>query len=755
MSGENLPMVALGDSGTSVMVSAASAYPSGFDAVSSEEESSSAQVYRVLQHSLRGRYLLVAVLGVALGSILASAGWLATVPSYRSEALVRLSYDIPRVMQQSDLRPMEVYEASIQSQVALISSARVVGEAMKSPLWVEKGYPAVANSNIDGFATDLKVEHKGGTELVKISYTSNDAVFAALAVRSVVEAYATIYSSMDKQADTEKRAALETRRGELAGQISQLEKRLREESAEFGSSNMERVYDSAVQGLTRVESALLDVRIAMALAQASPRGVAARYTPQQIARMDPTMQRYMAEREDLENALQRLRLRGYGEGHSQVIAAKQQLETIGNRIRDYALDYQATAPSGLGNAGPTQVATPGVMGHSAEELKADEANLTALSNKAKDQMAALGAKKFKIDAITKEINTNQGELTEVVARLTAMRVESGLSGRMSVMSSGEVPLAPSRDRRPQMAAVGALGGLMAPAVILVAVGTLRKRYRYSADAADDLSGKIPLLGILPQLPARLTDPESAADAAQCVHQIRVMLQVQSKETSGPVAYHVTSACPGEGKTSLVAALALSYAAAGLNTLVIDADMIGQRLTRGYGMEDKPGFREAIGDTSKNGVTVYSSGVERLSVLPAGVSDGRDACAISANAVKRIITGMRKRFEVVLIDSGPILGSLEALVVAGVSDGVILTISREQQKPLVDRAVRQLNSVGARIAGMVFNKAERADFRRSVGVTSLRSIPRTPGTAMVRAGVTGTSGFGSLVDSVQTYLPSND
>jgi Mrp family chromosome partitioning ATPase len=198
---------------------------------------------------------------------------------------------------------------------------------------------------------------------------------------------------------------------------------------------------------------------------------------------------------------------------------------------------------------------------------------------------------------------------------------------------------------------------------------------------------------------------------------------------------------------------LSVAAAGARTLVVDADLIGQRLTRGYRLDDKPGFREAMLHGPKAAV-YYPSGVERLSILPAGVSDGRDACAVSTKSVKKLIAGVKDDFDVVLVDSGPILGSLEALVVSQHVDGVVLTISREQQKPMVDRAIRQLRSVHAKIAGMVFNKAETADFRRSVGASSLRSIPRNPeSTAMVKAGVTSTSGFGSLVDSVQTYMPS--
>jgi hypothetical protein len=187
-----------------------------------------------------------------------------------------------------------------------------------------------------------------------------------------------------------------------------------------------------------------------------------------------------------------------------------------------------------------------------------------------------------------------------------MQLESGISGRLSVMSNGETPLLPFRDRRIHIAGAGGLIGLFMPAAAIVAYGMSKRRYRFSGDAADDLSRDVKLLGILPQLPARLTDPESAADAAQCLHQIRVMLQVQQTGL-GPMAYLMTSSCPGEGKTSLCAALAMSFATSGARTLVVDADLIGQRLTRGYRLEDKPGLREVM-QTDATDVPYYPSGM---------------------------------------------------------------------------------------------------------------------------------------------------
>ena len=753
MNMENLPIVPEKDESRELAVTDQADNTAGSAAAGSASDQS-AGIYRLLHHSLRGRYGLAASLGVALGVVIGSAAWLMMTPHYRSESLIRISYDIPRVIQASqDYRPMDAYEAFMQSQVALISSRRVVAEALKNPQWAEIGIVFTQDSS-DGFATDLKVEHKSGTEHLKVSYESKDPVTASLAVRSVTDAYVALYNSIDRKAADEKTQALVIRRDELKKKSTQLENLMRDQSVEFGSSNVDRFYDASVQQLTKVESALIDVRIAMALTQGTRQGASFRFTPQQIARFDPTMARYMAEREQLETDLERLRLRGYGEGHKQIQQVQGALDLVAQRIRDYALEYQSTQPTlAAGNPGVTQNGQPSLVGRSLDELKADETNLAALNKEIKQQMVTLGAKKLGVETTRSDLDKVRSELADVNQRLASFEVENALSGRLSVLSNGEVPLLPYRDRRLQYTAAGALGGFLFPAGLMVAVTSARRRYRDSDDATSSGGfAQIPLLGILPQLPERLTDPDVAADAAQCVHQIRVMLQVKAPSGTSN-SYLVTSASPGEGKTSLVASLALSFAAAGSRTLLIDADLIGQRLTRGYRMDEKQGLREII-DGSMHGSGVYATGITRLSMIPAGISDGRDACTVSSPVMARLLDHAAKDYDVVLVDSGPILGSLEALVVAGLTDGVILTISREQQKPLVDRAIRQLHSVGARIAGMVFNKAEHRDFRRSVGVSSLRSIPKSAASgSLVKAGVTSTSGFGSLVDSVQTYLPS--
>ena len=140
-----------------------------------------------------------------------------------------------------------------------------------------------------------------------------------------------------------------------------------------------------------------------------------------------------------------------------------------------------------------------------------------------------------------------------------------------------------------------------------------------------------LLGILPNLPDRLTDPAQAATAAHCVHQIRTMLQINAGEDSNVFA--VTSASPGDGKTSLTLALGLSFAASGSRTLLIDCDLVGAGLTSRLDMGGPNGVLEAmanrdllqfcrptdIADLSMFGRLARAQGASRGHVLAAGAA----------------------------------------------------------------------------------------------------------------------------------------
>jgi len=301
-------------------------------------------------------------------------------------------------------------------------------------------------------------------------------------------------------------------------------------------------------------------------------------------------------------------------------------------------------------------------------------------------------------------------------------------------------------------AAGALGGFGLPMGLLVMLGLLDKRYRYSDETNEGVSN-VPLLGILPRLPDHLSDPEQAAVAAHCIHQIRIMLQV-GQNPDKRRAFMVTSASTGDGKTSLTMALGLSFAASGSKTLVIDCDMVGQGLTHRLKAANVPGLIETLNLGTLRG-HVRKTATKGLYILPIGNADAVHAGVLSPQSIKRPMTACREHFDIVVIDTGPILGSLEASVVAAEVDGVIVAVARGQQQPLVEKAIKHLRAIGANLFGIVFNRAEQRDFQRSVTSASIRSMSARPSEPRALLPESDESSrFGPLARSVASCLPAS-
>jgi capsular exopolysaccharide synthesis family protein len=204
-----------------------------------------------------------------------------------------------------------------------------------------------------------------------------------------------------------------------------------------------------------------------------------------------------------------------------------------------------------------------------------------------------------------------------------------------------------------------------------------------------------------------------------VHQIRTMLQI-SADSQDRRVFCVTSPSPGDGKTSLTLALGLSFATAGSRTLLIDLDLVGAGLTNRMSVNSNEGILEAVSNRSILPY-VQSTDITDLSILPVGRAGARHASMLSPAVVRKLVTEARNHFDTVLIDTGPILGSIEASPVCVSADAVILAVARGQQRPLVERALNHLMSIGARLAGVVFNRAQARDFEQSVSRISMRSL----------------------------------
>jgi Mrp family chromosome partitioning ATPase len=150
-----------------------------------------------------------------------------------------------------------------------------------------------------------------------------------------------------------------------------------------------------------------------------------------------------------------------------------------------------------------------------------------------------------------------------------------------------------------------------------------------------------------------------------VHQIRNQIEVMRDPTRGYVLA-ISSPFQGDGKTSIVMALGWSYAAAGYRTLLVDCDLVGRSLTRQLGAVDQVGLKEALIRREVGG-SIAPLPVQHLSVLPVGLDSRFGPEMLRRSDLHELFEQVRDEFDMVIVDTGPLLGSLESTPVTTAAD----------------------------------------------------------------------------------------
>ena len=176
------------------------------------------------------------------------------------------------------------------------------------------------------FSTYLKVDVKPRSELIEISVSHENPHFAAAATDAVVHTYLDLFKKQQEPADAARMRVLKEDSDKQKGDIAEVSNKLKEYSAEYGTTNLDEFYQSAVSRVTRLEADLADVRAAKAMAPpespATPQAPAVTrrvpLTEEQVAAVDAKMAKYLNERLDLEQKLEQLAAAGILEGHKTV-----------------------------------------------------------------------------------------------------------------------------------------------------------------------------------------------------------------------------------------------------------------------------------------------------------------------------------------------------------------------------------------------------------------------------------------------------
>lgn len=201
-----------------------------------------------------------------------------------------------------------------------------------------------------------------------------------------------------------------------------------------------------------------------------------------------------------------------------------------------------------------------------------------------------------------------------------------------------------------------------------------------------------------------SDPKS--HSAEAFRLLRTSLQY-STAGSPPKVLLFTSCFPREGKSTIAANLAISHALRGDKVLLIDGDLKRPVVHKSFDLKKEPGLSDVLTGQKKIGDALLTSEVENLSVLTAGHDAPSPGDLLESQVMADLLEGVREQFDMIIIDSPPVAGIADALILSRSVDGICLIVDRGKTPiDAFSKVVALLDQVQAPILGIVYNSRHR-------------------------------------------------
>jgi capsular exopolysaccharide synthesis family protein len=170
----------------------------------------------------------------------------------------------------------------------------------------------------------------------------------------------------------------------------------------------------------------------------------------------------------------------------------------------------------------------------------------------------------------------------------------------------------------------------------------------------------------------------------------------------PRVIQVTSALPGEGKTTLAVSVAISASFAGLKVVLVDADLRHPAASRFFKLDQEKGLVDLLtGAGTADNVLRFHKDL-KLTIMPAGSKSLNPPDVLSSERMKALISHLKETFDYVVVDTPPVGPVVDAVIVANLVDKTIFVIEwASTPRELIEASLKQV-SAQKRVAGIVFN-----------------------------------------------------
>ncbi len=271
---------------------------------------------------------------------------------------------------------------------------------------------------------------------------------------------------------------------------------------------------------------------------------------------------------------------------------------------------------------------------------------------------------------------------------------------LQVVDAAFSPFGPINNEGPRMVFMVAMAGFG------LAVGgvLLHDRLDRRIHTPEQITRRLglPVLGIVPKLEADgRHEPVRAAVAIESFRSIRTQLAHSAEEE--PHIVLITSPAPRDGKSMVAANLAISYAAAGRRTILVDADTRRGKAEQMFGLSRSPGLSDYLLDRAELSDAEQSTEIERLTLMARGDMTDFNVELLGSGRMRDLIAKLAESYDMVVLDAPPLVAGADTLLLGKLADKVVMVLrAGETDESLALAKMGMIGNVELPFAGAVLN-----------------------------------------------------
>lgn len=330
-------------------------------------------------------------------------------------------------------------------------------------------------------------------------------------------------------------------------------------------------------------------------------------------------------------------------------------------------------------------------------------------------MGGVNEKTIHLEALERDATVNRNLLEAMLSRLKEAYGRQELEqADARLVSEAAAPEVPSYPPKGLILALTGFAGLLAGALIALTRENVDRTFRVS-DQVEAATG-LPVISMVPSVDGAtpptvhvLRHPVSAYSEA--LRRVHIGLELADPDHS-PKTVLFTSAAPAEGKSVMVASLGRLLASNGKRVLLIDCDWRCPNLHRLFRCPNKGGLAALLNEEETNlHEIIYNDSLSGLDLIVAGVWNPQSIHKLTAERMRLILQTFAKNYDIVILDSAPILVGAEVLTLSRMVDKVSFVLRwGHTRREVALEAIKQLVEAQGDVAGVVMARVDPKRYR---------------------------------------------